>query len=230
MRYYPAMLDIVDRNCVVIGGGAVGARKVKTLVECGAKVTVVSLEVTPSVDALAQEGKIVLHQRGYESHDLDKAFLVIGATDDENLNARISQDANERNLLCNIADRPQVCNFILPSIVRQKDLIIAVSTCGKSPAFAKHMRKELECQFGPEYGILLDLMGAVRKKLLAQAHAPEEHKPLFNQLIDGGLLGMLGARDEAGANILLTKVLGEGFSIQEMIGGLGDADTCVGGG
>ncbi|MBI9077253.1 MAG: bifunctional precorrin-2 dehydrogenase/sirohydrochlorin ferrochelatase [Desulfatibacillum sp.] len=227
MRYYPAMLDIADKKCVVIGGGAVGARKVKTLLECCAKVSVISPQAHASLDALADQGKITLHLRGYESNDLDGAFLVIGATDDEDLNARISQDANQRNLLCNIADRPAACNFILPSIVKQKDLVIAISTCGQSPAFAKKVRQDLQCQFGAEYGVFLELMGAVRKKLLAQAHAPEEHKPLFNQLITGGLLDLLAARDEQGADDLIERILGPGYSIREMIGDLEAQLTCT---
>lgn len=220
------MLDIADKKCVVIGGGSVGARKVKTLLECGARVSVVSPEAHASLLELAARGKIALHLRGYESADLDQAFLVIGATDDEDLNVRISQDANKRSLLCNIADRPASCNFILPAIVRQKDLVIAVSTCGQSPAFAKKVRQDLQCQFGAEYGVFLELMGAVRKKLLAQAHAPEEHKPLFNHLIADGLLDLLAARDEQGADRLIEKVLGPGFSIREMVGDLEAQFTC----
>ncbi len=217
MRYYPAMLDIQGKPCLVVGGGAVGSRKVKTLVECGAKVTVVSPEADPSLQKLADEGAIQLKLVGYEAKDLDGMFMVIGATDDEALNERISQDACGRNLLCNIADRPKVCNFILPSIVRQGDLLIAVSTCGKSPAFAKTMRKRLESQFGPEYGIFLDLMGAIRQRLLAQSHAPEEHKPLFNQLIEGGLLDMLAREETREINALLEKVLGPGYEVEDLV-------------
>ena len=227
MRYYPAMLDIADRKCVVIGGGAVGARKVKTLLECRARVTVISPQAHESLVDLAARGEIILHARGYKSTDLDGAFLVIGATDNEELNARISQDAQDRNLLCNIADRPAACNFILPSIVRQKDLVIAISTCGQSPAFAKKVRQDLQCQFGAEYGVFLELMGAIRKKLLARSHAPEEHKPLFNQLISGGLLDLLAARDEAGADALMEKVLGPGYSVRELIGDLETQLACT---
>ena len=124
MRYYPANLDVQDRECLVVGGGSVGERKVKTLLECGACVTVVSTLATESLQDLASKGRIRLETRGYEPSDMEGKFLVIGATDDETVNNKVSKDAAERGLLCNIADRPASCTFVLPAIVRQGDLMI----------------------------------------------------------------------------------------------------------
>ncbi|MBW2582186.1 MAG: bifunctional precorrin-2 dehydrogenase/sirohydrochlorin ferrochelatase, partial [Deltaproteobacteria bacterium] len=183
MRYYPVHLDIQNRNVLVVGGGSVGTRKVKTLLDCGARVTVVSPEVSRQLRELAASGDIILAERSYQSEDLTGVFVVIGATDDERLNQQISSDADRLNTLCNIADRPEVSNFILPSIVQRDDLVITISTSGQSPALAKKLRKTLENQFGEEYGTLLQLMGAIRKKLLQQAH-----KPLFEQLINSDLI------------------------------------------
>jgi precorrin-2 dehydrogenase/sirohydrochlorin ferrochelatase len=149
-------------------------------------------------------------------------FLVIGATDDGALNRRIHADASERNMLCNIADRPEVCNFILPAVVRRGNLMIAVSTSGRSPAFAKKLRKDLEMRFGPEYGAFLDLMGAVRAKLLKEAHAPEAHKPLFEALIGRDLLGMIKAGDAAAIDQVLEDVLGPGFQYDDLMAMDGD--------
>ena len=148
---------------------------------------------------------------------MEGMFLVIGATDDEMLNRRINADAESRNLLCNIADRPEICNFILPAIVRRGDFVMAISTAGKSPAFAKHIRKRLETQFGPEYGILLDLMGAIRNKLLAEAHEPEVHKPLFEQLIDGDLLTLVKEKRIDPIDQLLKRVLGPGYRYDQLM-------------
>lgn len=217
MRYYPVNLDIRDRRCLVVGGGQVGARKVKTLNECGAVVTVVSPEVSPALMQLDAEKAIILKQRPYRSSDVEGMFLVIGATDDESLNRRINADAERRNLLCNIADRPEICNFILPAIVRRGDFVMAISTAGRSPAFAKHIRKHLEAQFGPEYGTLLDLMGAIRAKLLAGAHEPEVHKPLFEQLITGDLLSLVKDKKIARIDQLLEKVLGPGYRYDQLM-------------
>jgi precorrin-2 dehydrogenase/sirohydrochlorin ferrochelatase len=144
-------------------------------------------------------------------------FLVIGATDDEKLNQQISSDADRFNTLCNIADRPEVCNFILPSIVQRDDLVITISTSGKSPALAKKLRKTLENQFGEEYGTLLQLMGAIRKKLLLQAHKPEAHKPLFEQLINSDLIVMIQAGKTEEIDALLFDILGEGYNFEELM-------------
>jgi precorrin-2 dehydrogenase/sirohydrochlorin ferrochelatase len=217
MRYYPINLDIKNRNVLVVGGGGVGSRKVKTLLSCGARVTVVSREVSAQLQALAASGEIRLEQRSYQSDDLDDMFLVIGATNDEKLNRQISSDAEQLNTLCNIADRPEVCNFILPSIVHRDDLVITISTSGKSPALAKKLRKTLEHQFGKEYGIFLKLMGAARKKLLSQAHQPEAHKHLFEQLIAADLIGMIQKGKTTEIDALLLEILGEGYNFRELM-------------
>jgi len=219
MRYYPVNLDIKDRACLVIGGGGVGTRKVKTLVDCGAVVTVVSPEVSAQLEKMAAAGLVTLEKRAYQATDLQEKFLVIGATDDEVLNRRIHADAEALNTLCNIADRPEICNFILPAIVNRGDLVLAVSTSGKSPAYAKKMRKDLENQFGEEYEPFLRLMGAIRQRLLSEAHAPEAHKPLFEKLITAGLLDLIKANRTEQIDTLLGEVLGEGYHYQELITG-----------
>lgn len=217
MRYYPVNLDIRGRRCLVVGGGRVGTRKVDTLLQCGAAVTVVSPVVEPALVRLAADRAIALKQRPYHAEDVQGMFLVIGATDDEALNRRIYADAQRLNLLCNIADRPEICNFILPAVVRRGDFVLAISTAGKSPAFAKHIRKRLETDFGPEYGTLLDLMGAIRTRLLTEAHEPEVHKPLFEQLIARDLLTLVKDRQIARIDRLLEEVLGPGYRYDQLM-------------
>ena len=217
MRYYPVHLDIQNRNCLVVGGGSVGTRKVNSLLKCGAKITVVSPLISEQLKELKPSRAITLKERPYRPEDLEGMFLVIGATNDESLNRQISEDADRRNTLCNIADRPEVCNFILPSIVQRDDLVITISTSGKSPALAKKLRKLLESQFGVEYGDLLDLMGAIRKKLLSQAHEPEAHKQLFEQLINSDLIDLIREKKEEDINALLLRVLGEGYLFEELM-------------
>lgn len=217
MRYYPIHLDIQNRNCLVVGGGGVGTRKVITLLKCGAKVTVVSPVISERLQNLAESAPLRLEPRPYRTADLAGMFLVIGATDDEPLNRQISSDAEHRNTLCNIADRPEVCNFILPSIVQRDDLVITISTSGRSPALAKKLRETLESQFGEEYGDFLQLMGAIRNKLLSQAHEPETHKPLFEQLINSDLVVMIQAGKTEEINALLFDILGEGYNFEELM-------------
>lgn len=217
MRYYPVCLDIRNRPCLVVGGGQVGTRKVRTLLRCGARVTVVSPEVTAELDQLARQGQVRIMRREYDPADLDQAFMVIGATDDQDLNRRVHRDAEAAQKLCNIADQPELCNFVLPSIITQGDLMIAVSTSGRSPAFAKYLRQRLQTQFGPEYGRFLDLMGAIRRRLLATDHAPEAHKPLFENLIHNNLLELIKNDDRDGINTLLEEVLGPGYTYEELM-------------
>jgi len=216
LHYYPVCLDLRRRPCLVVGGGGVGTRKALGLLAGGARVTVVSPELSPELQALAPE-RIEWRRRLYHSRDLEGMFLVFGATNDEVINRRIHTDALNENILCNISDRPEVCNFILPSVVRRGDLILAVSTSGKSPAFAKKLRIDLEKQFGEEYATFLQLMGVIRERLLSRRHEPEAHKHLFEKLIEDGLPEFLHRGDNTGADGLLRRVLGPEFQLESLL-------------
>jgi precorrin-2 dehydrogenase/sirohydrochlorin ferrochelatase len=217
LKYYPIFLDIKGRNCLVVGGGDVGTRKVEMLLECGASVTVVSIDATETLKRLSEAQRITLVIRAYRSSDQDSMFLIIGATNDERLNEQLSMDAEERNLLCNIADRPAACNFILPAIIQQGDLVVAISTSGKSPAFAKKLRKDLEKQFGEAYAVFLDLMGAIRNRLLKEKHAPEQHKPLFQKLIYSDIISWIQNGQFEKIDRLLLDVLGPGYAVDDLL-------------
>ena len=217
MKYYPVNLDIRNRKCLVVGGGAVGTRKVMTLLDCGAKVTVVSTDVAEKLQELSDSDIIKLEKRPFQISDLDEMFLVMGATDNQEINREIHSEAERLGILCNIADRPEDCNFILPAIVNRGDLIIAISTSGQSPAFAKKMRKDLEKKFGTEYAEFLKLMGEIRNKLLSEDHEPEAHKHLFEQLIKRDLVEMIKDRDIAAVNSSLFEILGEGYIFDELM-------------
>jgi len=218
MKYYPVFLDLQNKPCLVVGGGAVGARKVDRLLSCGARVTVVTIAADERLHRLAAKNRIRLLIRPYCSSDLNGQWMVIGATNDASLNRRVSRDADALNMLCNIADRPACCNFILPSLVEQGDLVVAVSTSGQSPALAKKLRRELQQRFDPAYAVLLILLGAVRRKLLAAAHTPEAHKPLFEKLVNSDLLDAIRRQDTAAADAILKSVLGKEFDYASLMG------------
>jgi precorrin-2 dehydrogenase / sirohydrochlorin ferrochelatase len=217
MRYYPVYLNIAGRSCLVVGGGSVGTRKVESLLLCGAAVTVISPQVSERLAELARQGQIVLKQRDYHDSDGDDAFLVVGATDNQVLNRQLHRKCEERGHLCNIVDQPELCSFVVPSVIRQGDLSIAVSTAGKSPALARHLRRQLQAMFGPEYGTFVDLMGAIRAKLQARGHAPERHKALFEQLIRSDLLQLIKQEDHRGINTVLNRILGPDFRVQDLM-------------
>ena len=169
---------------MVIGGGRVGERKVKGLLAHGALVRVISPELSEPLSALLRSGTIDWLDRLYQEGDLAGAFLVIAATDDPAVQERVHAEAEARNILLNVADVPKWCNFILPATARRGDLAISVSTAGKSPALASTLRQALEVQFGPEYGVLVDILGALRDTVLASGKPHAENKLIFARLAD----------------------------------------------
>lgn len=217
MRYYPVSLDINDKDCLVIGGGTVGTRKVKMLLQCGAKVTVVSTDFSETLSDLEGNDRLHLARREYRPEDCDASFLVICATDNPDLNLRVSEDAKSRGILCNIADRPDASGFVLPSVISRGDLTLTISTSGKSPAFSKKLRKDLEDQFGDEYADFLMIMGIIRQKLLSEGHNPDQHRQQFRALIDQGLLDRIRTQDITGADKILNRVLGSEYSYNDLM-------------
>jgi precorrin-2 dehydrogenase/sirohydrochlorin ferrochelatase len=148
----------------------------------------VSRSLTPGLEDRKKADTIEHIDADYEKKTLRGAFMVIGATDRDDVNAQVSQDALSLGILVNIVDDPDRCNFILPSLVQQGDLSIAVSTGGKSPALARKIREDLQRQYGPEYKSLLAIMGSLRKKIIAQGHATEANKAVFEALVRSDIL------------------------------------------
>ena len=183
MPYYPVSLDLRGRPCIVIGGGKVAERKVRGLLACEAEVQVISPELTPGLSDLFRAGRLTWQDRDYRPGDLEGGFLVIAATDNEQVQQQTFEEAEERNILINVADVPARCNFILPATVRQGDLTISVSTGGKSPALAKQLRQQLEKSFGPEYRTVADILGGLRREILALGLPQAENEVLFNKLL-----------------------------------------------
>ncbi len=181
--YYPIFLKVEQKLCVVIGGGPVAERKITSLLEAGARVKVIAPEVTERIKILAREGKIIWEERPYRSGDLKDAFLVIAATNNPQVQEEVFAEAEERKIFCNVVDKPALCSFIVPSVVKRGRLQIAISTSGASPALAKRLREQLEELFGPEYAEYLELMAAWRKEILARELPEAERQKLFEQLV-----------------------------------------------
>lgn len=164
MNYYPAFLNLQGKKAVVVGGGRVAERKIISLIQAGALVTVVSPVITPRL-IKEKEKQTILHcSRTYRKGDLKGAFLAIAATDDPAVNTQVASDAPS---LVNVVDVPKECSFIASSVIKRGPLTIAISTGGISPAFSKTIRKELEMIYGPEIGRYLKFVGGIRKKAMA---------------------------------------------------------------
>ncbi len=213
MKFYPVSLDISDKKCVVIGGGEVAERKIMRLLECGARVVLVGKSIIPGLRAMSEEGVIEHVPCDYSEEHIEGAFLVIGATDRDDVNERIYRDSNSRGILVNIVDEPARCNFIVPAIFRRKDLLIAISTGGKSPALAGRLRKSMEEKYGPEYGILLDIMGNLRKKIIARGGTPEVNKKIFESILDSDILRHIRKEEWDKAGKIVKDLTGENIEM-----------------
>jgi precorrin-2 dehydrogenase/sirohydrochlorin ferrochelatase len=188
---YLVSLDLENKKCLVAGGGNVAERKVRSLLECGALVSVVSPVITPALASMAEEG-LILYRRGhYQSSDLDGVFLVFGATGREEVNRQIAEDCAGLGLIVNIVDDPAKCSFYVPATVRRGHLAIAVSTGGKSPLLARKIREELELVYGPQYAEFLEILGALREEVIKNVSDPGKKKKILEDLLSDDILDML---------------------------------------
>lgn len=201
--YYPVFLHIKGRRCVVVGGGEVAQRKAEALLEAGARVRVIAPSLTPRLAEMAAAGAVEAEPRPYISGDLKGAFLTIAATDNAETNALVTREARRRRVLLNVVDQPRACSFIVPSVVRRGELVLAISTGGLSPALARKVREELEAYLGPEYALLARVVGRVRRRLRHAGVSPDA----WNQALDAGLLELLRRGEVARAEQRLEEAL-----------------------
>jgi siroheme synthase-like protein len=173
MRYYPVFLNLRGRPVVVVGGGAVAERKVTTLLKAGADVTLISPSLTRRLATWSARGRIKEIRRPYRSGDLRHAVLALTATESSEINQAVAREAEKKKIFINIADQSTSEGFILPALFTKKDLTIAVSTGGKSPAMAKKIRDHLKQFFSSEQLSLIDKLGKTRKRLIKEKVTPK---------------------------------------------------------
>jgi uroporphyrin-III C-methyltransferase/precorrin-2 dehydrogenase/sirohydrochlorin ferrochelatase len=232
MRYYPVLLDLSGRRCVVVGGGAIAEGKVGPLAAAGARVTVIAPVLNTVLTAQHRAGRFAHVARGYATGDLTGAFLAIAATDDPDVNHAVHAEAVAVGALINVVDDVPYCGFILPSVMRRGDLTIAVSTSGRAPALAVRIRERLERELGDEYGRFLELAAELRAPLAAAVRSSEERKRIWYRLVDSDVLTLLRAgeirraRDRV-AEIASLSGFAEGRSGGEMAKGTQGAQVPV---
>ncbi len=207
MRYYPAFLDLRGKRCAVIGGGKVAERKVRALLQAGAKVYVASPDLTPALARMAHQGRIAYRRGPYEHLDLDGVFLVVAATNRPITQKRVAEDAARRNVLCNVADAPEHSSLIVPASLARGDLQIAISTGGASPALAQKLREQLEKRYGREYAQFLRWMQVARKRLLERVSSGKLRARTFHRLAGSGILRLLRRGRRKMARQRLERVL-----------------------
>jgi siroheme synthase-like protein len=197
--YYPIYIDIEDRDVLIVGGGAVCARKAETMMKYGARVTIVSPEITDEIEEWERAGMLSVTRAPYSEAVLEGRSIVIASTDDKCVNGRIARDCRRRRIPVNVVDVTHLCEFIVPAIVEQGSVQIAVSTGGKSPALARTLKEDLQRFVGPEYAEVNDLLGTLRKSAKSVLPTDVDRKRFFDGIIAAGILDMLrdGRRREA---------------------------------
>ncbi|MFH0812593.1 MAG: bifunctional precorrin-2 dehydrogenase/sirohydrochlorin ferrochelatase [Pseudomonadota bacterium] len=197
---YPISLILKDRRVAVIGGGEVAERKIMSLLDTGAKITVIAPEVTNTIKSLAEEKRLCLKQRDFAESDGEGSFLVFVATNSNKLNRKVSRMARGKGFWVNCVDVPEECDFYVPSFFRRGSLTLAVSTAGKIPALAKKVNRELQRAFGEVFAEYVDLLAKVRENIIKErSFDSQKKKELLEALMGSRLLDLLkeGKRQEA---------------------------------
>ncbi len=216
MGYTPIFLDVTGRECVVVGGGEVAARKVESLLEAGARVSVVSPRLSPSMEAIVARGVVTHIARNYARGDIRGCVLVYAATDDPKLDRELAAEARALGIPINVVDVPELCTFIAPAVVKRGALQIAISTAGASPAFAARLRRELEDQFGAEYALTLEVLRAARRMLHADEVDPAERMRRLSELANSALPDAIALGDVDAIERILETHLGAGVGLTRL--------------
>jgi len=184
MGKYPVFLELTGRRTVVVGGGAVAVRKAQSLLAAEARLVVVADRISDMMMALCADSNTELIKSRYSKDYLVGAVLVIAATNDRQLNRRIYKDCQELEILCNVVDEPQLCDFFVPAVVKRGHLQIAIATEGDCPAYAGHIKKKLEKLFTDKHGEFLAELETARKRIFKDVQNPADRKTLVGQLAD----------------------------------------------
>lgn len=228
MKFLPVFMDVVNQPCLVVGGGEVAARKVALLREAGARVSVVAPILSESLAALAGSQSIEHLSREFRPDDVSGRQLVVAATDDEKVNRDVSAACKALRIPVNVVDRPDLCSFIVPSIIDRSPLVVAVSTGGASPVLARLIRAKLETVIPASFGRLAGLVGAFRDKVKARFAKPADRRVFWERVLEGPIAEMVYAGKEQDAERALEKALVKGESARGEVflvgGGPGDPD------
>ena len=184
MPAFPLFIDLKGKRCVVVGGGEVAARKIQTLLEFDAFITVISPDISESIQELKWQGKVIVIKKRYSEDDIEGAFMVIAATSDEKVNQKVYNDALRSNIFVNMADCPEKCTFTFPSVVTRDDLVIGISTSGGYPALAKKLRQKIEGIIPECYGALLQVLKQCRIRAQDEIGDAAMRRELLNKVLD----------------------------------------------
>lgn len=183
-------MKLAGRRVVVVGGGAIAERKVRSLLKCGASVTVISPRLKGGLNQLVSQGRLAHEARTYKRGDLAGAALAIIAINDREAGKAIAEDAHGMNIPVNVVDRPELCTFIVPAVLRRGHLTMAVSTGGSSPAWSRHIKRRLGAEYGEEFTRLFDTLASLRLALMHEIDDPALRRKLLLKLADDSILDL----------------------------------------
>jgi uroporphyrin-III C-methyltransferase / precorrin-2 dehydrogenase / sirohydrochlorin ferrochelatase len=209
MDYFPLFLKVANRPCLVVGGGKVAARKIQLLQRAGALVTVVSPRSCDEVLAYASAGSVTFVHRDFQDEDLDDMVLVIAATSNEAVNRHVAELADRQRIPVNVVDSPELCSFIVPSMVDRSPVQVAVSTGGASPVLARLLRARLESFIPAAYGRLARLVDDYRQNVKARFSNPAQRRYFWETVLQGRVAELLFAGQEDKARLALQRAIDE---------------------
>jgi uroporphyrin-III C-methyltransferase/precorrin-2 dehydrogenase/sirohydrochlorin ferrochelatase len=218
MEYLPIFIQIKNRPCLVVGGGSIAARKVALLRKAQADVTVVSPELCDELQQLQKEGLIQHQARAFEDLDMETSVAVIAATNQRDVNERVSKLAHQLRLPVNVVDNPDLCSFIMPSIIDRSPVVIAVSTGGSSPVLARLIRTKLEGSIPAAYGRLASLVEGFRDKVKSAFPNVESRRGFWEKILEGKVAELVFTGHENEAGQVLDKAIAEQSAQPEMPG------------
>lgn len=187
MAYFPFMIDIGDKRCLVVGGGKIAFHKVKILITFGVKIFVVAPFFSEDFYCLGNtEGQVSLLHREFLDSDIAGMDFVIAATDEERVNLHISELCRQKGVLINVVDKKEACSFIFPAMLQEKDLLVAVSSGGKSPASVSYLKEKIKGAIPEYYGEMAERLGAFREMILQEVDTADQRRKIFYQLLAYG--------------------------------------------
>lgn len=205
--YYPIFVDLQGRSCVVVGGGKIAEYKVKSLLACGARITVISPEVTVGIARLVKASRVKRIARNFQAKDVKRAWLVWSATDDPKVNKNVFLQASRERVFANVIDQQALCSFITPAIARRGRITAAISTDGASPTVAKHLRDEIGQTIGEGYPRIAQLFKGLRAPAKRCLPRYEDRQRYFEALMVGRTAKLARAGELRAARVIALREL-----------------------
>lgn len=207
MDFLPIFLNLKHRHCTVIGGGEVAARKVALLLQAGAEVTVIAPELGTTLSRSAQHKEVAHVAKPFETGQLAESVLIVAATNDRSVNESVAREAGRLNVPVNVVDTPDLCTFVMPSIIDRSPVMVAVSTGGASPVLGRLLRQKLETTIPASYGQLARLAKAFREKVKRKFASGDDRRMFWEKVLEGPIAEMMIAGKEKQATTALEKAL-----------------------